>query len=126
MKNSDILGIKCIIFQPQFNEFVRCFLDGNEKYAYYSIDDFTKLADNLNNRDKILFQLKEALSEGSFFLWDVDNSYIRRMVPGDYERENVFTSKPYSFKDEGEDIFDSQSSVSFKNGKVTMKKFKLF
>lgn len=126
MKNSDILGIKCIIFQPQFNGFVRCFLDGNEKYEYYSTDDFIKLADNLDNRDKILFQLEEALSESSFFLWDVDNSYIRRMVPGDYERENVFTSKPYNFKDEGKDIFDSRSSVGFKNGKVTVKKFKLF
>lgn len=124
MDNSKILGIHHIIFQYQFNGFVKCFLD--DKEGYYPLNDFIKLTNNLNDRDKIIPQLKEALSESSLFLWDIDNSFIRRLDINDWERENVFISKPFNFDDKEDNIFDPQNDIGFKKGKVTKKKLKLF
>lgn len=114
-KNSEQLGIYYIVFQYQFNNWVKCFLDGSENYELLYIDDFIAFTKELPNKGNIESQIREALSESSFFLWDVDGGYVRRLSGSSFEKENVLANLK-ALKEE-KNVFDSRNPVNFEKKK---------
>lgn len=110
-KNSEQLGIYYIVFQYQFNNWVKCFLDGSENYELLYIDDFIAFTKELPNKGNIESQIREALSESSFFLWDVDGGYVRRLSGSSFEKENVLAN--LKVLKEEKNVFDSRNPVNF-------------
>lgn len=76
--NSSILGMYFIVFQTQFNGFVKVYVDGDDNCDFYFKDDFLNLALKINN-PKLYNELSEALTESSFYLWDIDNNTVKRL-----------------------------------------------
>lgn len=114
-KNSEQLGIYYVVFQYQFNNWVKCFLDGSDDYSLLYIDDFLAFTKELPNKGDIEAQLREALSESSFFLWDVDGGYVRRLSSSSFEKENIFANLKVLKKEQK--VFDSRNPVNFEKGK---------
>lgn len=72
------LGFYFIIFQSQFNGFVKCFIDGSESATFYSNADFLDLVKQVQD-SSLISNVREALSTASFYLWDVSNSTVKRL-----------------------------------------------
>lgn len=117
--NSSILGIFYILFQTQFNGFVKCFIDGDEDVNYYSVSDFLDLAKQLKNQN-VVASISEALTESSFFLWDVDGENVRRLSSTTTQKESPMQILS-KIKDTPKEIIED-NFIRFNGGRISIKK----
>ena len=81
MSNSETLGFYFVVFQTQFNNYVKCWIDGEEDYTLYTEEELLDFASKVDTPYPVSRKISDALIESSFFLWDVDANEVTRITP---------------------------------------------
>lgn len=78
-KLSEILGFYFMVFQHDSrSQYVKCWLDGEEKAHFYTPEQIVGFCNKNGHNSKMTSNLKNAFSETSVFIWDVDGEQLKR------------------------------------------------
>ena len=122
MDNSKVLGFYYMVFQTQFNGYVKCWIDGEEDYNLYTEQELLNLAAKLNNSYPIRRKISDALIESSFFLWDVDADEVTRISPKhnlESVRENLIKARFTSTQQSLEPVTNHKGLISLIKDKLS-------
>ena len=75
------IGYYFIVFQTTFTGYVKCWMDGNENYKYFTVDEFLNLFTKSNSPSSLRVEASKCIDTSSIYMWDVENSTIRRLNP---------------------------------------------
>ena len=115
MTNSSIIGFYFLIFQSQLNGFLKCWIDGSDSYSFYTQKEILDFAIKTENPNLIIPPLKNAFSQTSFFIWDVNENKITRL------RSNQQEESIRSFINDKKSIHNSfnRKDSGIKNNPIT-------
>lgn len=124
-KKLESLGIYFIVFQTQFNGFVKCFLDGDENYTLYTFEELINIASSIDDLN-IIPKLKESLAESSFFLWDITSSTIERLSPSFANDKStllqMMNNQTNSVYNSNQKNLMTQKMINYEEGIISRKK----
>jgi hypothetical protein len=124
MINSSTIGFYFLIFQSQLNGFLKCWIDGSDSYSFYTQKEILDFASKTENPNLIIPSLKNAFSQTSFFIWNVNENKITRLRSNQQEEsirsfinDKKCTDSSFSRKD----LDIKSNSIIFDGQNVTMK-----
>lgn len=79
-KLCDTIGFYYLIFLPQPDNYVRCWIDGAEDYTLYTREEILAFSQAAGINYKLRLDLQEALSTYSVYIWDVENETIKTLT----------------------------------------------
>lgn len=98
-KNPSNIGYYFILFQYNFNGYVKCWFDGNEYFNYMTVNDFVNLFDKANADYKTKVQVLKYLDTDGIYLWDVLNSTVRQVHNTNVRESTIGQDIQNAFKD---------------------------
>lgn len=100
-----------MLFQSQLNGYVKAWIDGDENYGYYTIDEIMKLVKGTGDH-KLVTAVSNMLATASFYLWDVLEGTIRRTSTAQDTSDLMSKLKDQAFANRSTDF----SGISFDLG----------